>query len=199
MRHHLRVATLVLATAIAALIAPAPSAGASGAGGADNVVLTTNTVDGNAVARDNVQVAYDPGDTVANQNIASARSTSCTGCRTVAVAMQIVIVESTPSDFEPGNAAAATNGGCDSCDTYAYAFQHIIQTGRVVYLSGAGQRHLAELRAQVDAVTRSSLSYLDMKAQLEGLFAQIIDTVSNDLRAAGAPADGTTTEQATAV
>lgn len=179
-----------------AIIGPGATAGAT-AGGADNIVLVSNTVDGSTAARDAVQVAYDPTDTVANQNVASSHSTDCNGCRTVAVAMQIVVVEGNPSDFEPQNAAVAANDACTGCATFAYAFQYVVQPGRVVYLSAAGQQRLASLRHQVDEATASSLSYSDMKAELEGLFLQIVQTVNDDLTAASAPAaaTGTASEQ----
>lgn len=143
------------------------------------------------MARANVQIAHDPSETVANQNLASAQSANCVGCRTVAVAMQVILIEGDPTDFEPANAAAAVNGNCDTCQTYAYAFQYVVQPGRVVYLSGDAQQQLLALRQQVDAVAGdTSLSYPDMKAQLEPIFAQVVQTVSQDLEAAGANGDG---------
>ena len=188
-------APVAVAITLVALAGPTGVVGADPAGGANNVVLVSNTVDGSTTARDGVQVAYDPGDTVANQNVASSKGTDCTGCRTVAVAMQVVVVESSPSDFEPHNAAAATNNNCSGCTTYAFAFQYVVQPGRVVYISSTGQQRLASLRRQVDTVTASSLSYDDMKAQLESLFVQIVQTVNDDMRAAGANASGTSSEQ----
>lgn len=160
------------------------------AGGADNVVLASNTVDNASVARDRIQIAHDPMDTVANQNIASAQSTGCTGCRTVAVAMQVILVESSPHDFEPANAAVASNGGCDSCQTYAFAFQYVIQPGQVVYLSGAAQQQLAQLRAQADAIASSDLTAPDMQVALDAVFAQVVSTVNTQMQAAGASSTG---------
>lgn len=185
-------ATAAAITVLLVAAFPGPS-GAEAAGGANNIVIATNATGGAVVSRDHVQIAYDPADTVANQNIAIARSSDCVGCRTVAVAMQIVVVESSPSDFEPGNAATATNGGCDNCQTYAFAFQHFIQPGRVVYLSGSAQQDLAQLRAQVDEVTASSLSYVEMASELDRLFSEIVATVDGDLQVAG------TTRQESAV
>ena len=193
MRRLIFVATTALLLAVP-LSAAAP---ADGAGGANNVVMATNTVDGSTVARDRVQIAYDPADTVANSNIATAQSTDCVACRTVAVALQVVLVEGDPSDFEPANAAVATNGGCDTCQTYAFAFQDIIQPGQVVYLSGDAQQELSSLRDQVDGITNdTTLSYDDMKAQLESVFAQIVATVSQDIQAAGGNGAGDVREAA---
>jgi len=177
---------LIAATAFAVLVTF--SAPAYADGGANNVVVAQNTVDNTSVARDRLQVAYDASSTVGNDNIASAQSSNCVGCRTVAVAMQVVLVESTDvQDFHPGNVAGAANGGCDTCATYAFAYQDIVQPGQVVYLSGSAQQRLNELRAQMDAVANNtSLSFLDMKAQLDDLFNRVVATVSQDMQAAGA-------------
>lgn len=156
-------------------------------GGANNVVIAQNTVDNSSVAHDRLQVAYDASGKVGNDNIASSQSSNCLGCRTIAVAMQVVLVE-TPSvsEFDPGNVAGAANGGCDTCATYAFAYQDIVQPGEIVYLSGDAQQHLQALRARMDAVANNtSLSFLDMKAQLDDLFSQVVATVSQDMQAAG--------------
>jgi hypothetical protein len=187
---------IAVAACIAVMLAPsaayADSAGY--AGGANNVVLVRNTVDNSAAARDAVQIAHDPANTVANQNIASATSTNCTGCRTVAVAMQVIVVEGSPQVFVPANAAVASNGGCDTCTTLAFAFQYVIQTDRVSYLSAAAQQQLRVLRGEVATATQSNLSYLDLKVELESLFSQVVDTVNSGLVGTGAGAGVTSVQ-----
>jgi hypothetical protein len=180
---------IITATVIAvAITISASPVGAEG--GANNVVIANNTVDGSAVARDRLQVAHDTSSTVGNENVAIAQSQDCVACRTVSVAMQVVIVQTTPTEFHPANAASAANGGCDSCQTYAFAYQDIVQPGFVVYLSGAAQQHLAQLRSRIDAIaTDTTLSFLDMKAQLDSVFDEVVATVRQDMQAAGA--DGT--------
>jgi len=98
------VTTAAMGTVVAGVT---PLAAADTAGGANNVVLVSNTVDGATASRSRLAVAHDPADTVANQNIASATGNDCNGCRTVAVAMQLVVVEGDPSTFAPANAAVA--------------------------------------------------------------------------------------------
>jgi hypothetical protein len=190
---------LMAAVTILLTLAGQPPAASAAAGGADNIVVVTNTVDGSAASRTALQVAHDPAETVANQNLATARSTDCTACRTVSVAMQVVVVEGFPHDFEPANAAVASNGGCTSCQTYAFAFQYVVQPGRMVYLSGDAQQRIAALRAQVDAVAGSDLSYLDMGVQLRDLFTQFSSVVSQELQAAGLAGDGVATESSRAL
>jgi len=194
----LPIPALLAAVTITLTLAGQPPAASAAAGGADNIVAVTNTVDGTGASRAALQVAHDPADIVANQNLATARSTDCISCRTVSVAMQIVVVEGFPHDFEPANAAVAFNGGCTSCQTYAFAFQYVVQPGRMVYLSGDAQQAIAALRAQVNAVAASDLSYEDMGVRLKELFTQFTGVVSQELQAAGPAGEGRATESSQA-
>lgn len=173
-------------------------ANAQTAGGANNIVIVTNTSDGQTVSRSGMMVSFDPGDTVANNNLAIATSTACEGCRTVSVAMQVIVVESFPSDFRPANVASAENGGCNSCDTEAFAFQHSVQPGVMVHLSAAGRQAIVGLRSQVASLADRDLPYLEMKTQLEALFGQLVAIVNGEVEASGAQANGVTYESAQA-
>jgi hypothetical protein len=158
------------------------TAGADTGGGANNVVVAHNTLDGNFFSRSGVMVAYNPSDTVANANLAVAESTDCTGCHTVSVAMQIVIVENeSPSEFRPDNVATATNGNCQGCQTYAFAYQYVIQPGAMVSLSGSAQRAIADIRLDVRDAAASGLAYWDLKPVLDGLCNQLAAVVATDL------------------
>lgn len=172
---------------LACLVGVAGPAVPASAGGADNVVVAQNTTDGNAFARSGVMVAYNPSDSVTNANLAIANGHDCTGCRTVSVAMQVVIVESYPSDYEPQNAASAANGGCDGCQTYAFAYQYVIQPATMVNLSGDAQQGIAQIRQEVSDVAQSGADYADMQAQLDGLCNDLAGIVSGDLGINDAP------------
>jgi len=184
---------LLLATALSCAVVLAGTgfaAGDTAAGGANNVVLVSNSLDNTPVARSKLAVAHDRAPTVANANIASASSTNCTGCRTVAVAMQLVVVEGSPQDFEPANVATATNGNCSSCQTYAFAYQYVVQPAQVVYLGADAQRALHAIRDQAEAIASSNDTYAEMKVELDAVFAQFVETANEGFRAAGAPAIG---------
>ena len=184
---------LLTTAAMGTVVAGAtPLAGAVTAGGANNVVLVNNTVDGATASRSHLAVAYDPADTVANQNIASATGNDCNGCRTVAVAMQLVVVEGSPSTFVPANAAVAANGSCTNCQTFSFAYQYVVQPGRVVYLGATAQQQLLTLRQQADAIASSNESYDDMKVELDTVFGQFVQVVNDNMQAAGASSNGTT-------
>ena len=63
-----------------------------GGGGESNAVVVVNTKDGTSESKAGVKVAHDATDSVDNGNAAVAES-SCTNCRSVAVAAQVVLVE----------------------------------------------------------------------------------------------------------
>jgi hypothetical protein len=175
-------ATLVLGTAIFA----APATGwADSSRGGNNIVVVQNSVDFKAVARSKLRLSFEPGDTVDNQNMAGAISSDCDSCRTVAVAMQVVVVESFPHVFTPSNVAIAANVNCHSCQAYAFAYQYVLQPGHDVRLDGSARRAIADLQRQVASVTRSDLDYDGMKAQLAPLFAQFVQVVTDGLHDSG--------------
>ena len=157
-------------------------AGAETGGGANNVVIAQNTADGRFFSRSGVMVAQNPGETVANANLALAESTDCTGCHTVSVAMQVVIVEDeSPDEFRPANAATAVNGNCTSCQTYAFAYQYVVHPGSAVTLSASAQQQIAALRLQVRDAGASGAPYDELKPVLDGLCNQLASVVTSDL------------------
>ena len=157
------------------------SASPASAGGAANVVLVQNSTDGNGFSRSGVMVAYNPTDSVTNENLAIANSSDCTGCRTVSVAMQVVIIERDPQEIAPHNAAVASNGNCDSCETYAFAYQYVIKPGTMVNLSGTAQQGIVDVRRDVAAAAQSGDSYEILKPQLDDLCNRLADIVRTDL------------------
>ena len=186
---HVLLATVTTGTVVVASTGFAAADTASG--GADNVVQVVSTTDGGLASRAHLQVAHDPADTVANQNIAVATGSNCTGCRTVAVAMQVVMVEGQPSTFVPANAAVATNANCMSCQTYAFAYQYVLQPGRMVHLSASAQQELASLRARATAVASSNESVGEIQTDLDTLWSEFVGVVDTEMQANGAPATGT--------
>jgi hypothetical protein len=188
-----RILTFVFAAILALAIAVMPAS----AGGGNNIVIVDNETAGQTLVDSSTQVIPVPADTVTSSNIAIAINANCVGCHSTAVAVQILIVRGSPSNFSPGNAAAAANGGCDSCGAYAYARQHWIQTSSNAHLSGAARQQIAELRQQIsttaasilpsDAATDPALSRdLELDAKLNALANQLIQVVTSGLEESGA-------------
>jgi hypothetical protein len=72
------------------------------------------------------QVRQTYGDSINASNEADALSVACTGCRSVAIAFQIV-VDAHPAKFvNAGNQASAINKDCTGCQTLGIAYQFIL-------------------------------------------------------------------------
>jgi putative peptide zinc metalloprotease protein len=168
--------------------ADATSGSPWGSGGGDNIVSVNNTTDSSLLARSNPAGALDDGNTVANQNFAYAHAT-CTGCRTVAVAVQIVVVEGAGTDFRPTNAAVAINENCQSCQTFAFARQFVLSPHRRVQLSDQTWAKLAQLRQQMASESRSLEPFAQMGANLESLSQEMVGAVQADLQRSGGSGD----------
>jgi hypothetical protein len=170
--------------AVGAPLAVAPAAHAESWGSANNYVYLYNTTDNALLSRASTSVARQEGNTVANQNVAYAKST-CTGCRTVAVAVQVVIVQGPGTDFRPTNAAIALNENCTSCATFAFARQYVLSPHREVELSGQTKKQVASLRAQMSSVASSQEPFPQLEADLDSLSQQVLSAVQADLNHTG--------------
>jgi putative peptide zinc metalloprotease protein len=97
-------------------------------------------------------------DLVDESNSALAHST-CDGCRTVAIAFQVVIVQGRPSTVIPDNAAIAVNEGCTGCSALALAYQFVVGKGEPTTITSRGRKQLA---AVGDDLLRLERSYKDL-------------------------------------
>ena len=93
------------------------------AGGPSNIVIATNTTDGRFVVQGRVMVNRVAGEVATPLNFAMAQSTTCNGCTTFAVALQLDFASHNASTLAPQNIAVAANGGCTGCVTVAKAVQ----------------------------------------------------------------------------
>jgi putative peptide zinc metalloprotease protein len=120
-----RLQLLVIALAFA-LGGPA-GAFADGDGGrsGDNAAVAINTKNDSSRFRFAYDLERESGDVVDNENVAFAYA-SCERCRTTAIAVQIVLVSSSPSTVTPKNFAVALNENCSLCETFASSFQFVV-------------------------------------------------------------------------
>lgn len=198
MRRKLRIAALIVCAL--GLAGGASADSLPQGGGANNVVVAQTTADGSTLVRAATQVTQVGGPTVTSANIANATATSCTGCHSTAVAVQVVLVTSSPQYFAPGNAATAVNAGCSSCGTFAYAWQYVLQTSRPVALSAAAQEQVLGLkqeiaRAAASVVPDSVEVDAALRAELDGLTAELKAVVDADVQRADARVVGTPLER----
>jgi hypothetical protein len=173
---------LMAALALAAGGLFATGAGADDAGtGPDQVIWAKTTGTGSTDLLSGVQVGSYRGDELRSANVARADSTDCTDCRTVAVAVQAVLVKHNPHISAPTNAALAINQNCLRCTTYAFAYQYIVATEDRAVLTRRGRRRVEALREQIDAAAHSELAPDDLNLRLRGLAADFRAAIDADL------------------
>lgn len=97
--------------------------GAPGAG--DNQALAVNTTDGSTLYDVAFALVWADGSSVTNSNEAYAFA-SCSGCKTVAVAFQVVLITGDAHVAIPQNVSGAVNYSCAQCVTYALAQQFVL-------------------------------------------------------------------------
>lgn len=175
-----------IASCLVALGLMTGGAYADGAG-PTNQVQVQNTHDGEARVASRAKAVEDRGPTVAPDNEATAYA-SCTSCRTVAVAIQVVLAVGPASDSRPTNSAVAVNYECHFCATFAYANQVLLNTDSDVHLGPEAEQQLHDLRDQVDHVAASDEAFDQMSADLDGLTQQMAAVVQSEIDHAGATA-----------
>ena len=114
----------------------------------DNQALSVNTTDGSTVYDVALALVWADGDTVLNTNEAYAFA-SCTGCRTVAVAFQVVLISGQADVVVPQNLSAAVNYACVECLTFALATQLVVSVPGE--LDAAARARIEELWSQIAA------------------------------------------------
>lgn len=173
---------LVVARAVtgtpAADASPAPTASAGGTT-PDNVAAAVNTKDGRTVYAIKLKIVRTSADTVTPTNAAIAVNSGCTGCATVAIAFEAVLVTGSPSTFAPTNLAIAYNEACSGCVAFAEAYQQVVQTSTRVRITPEGRRRIAAIRKDLNSIRKDELSIEEIRARVaaaEQAFAEVLRT-----------------------
>jgi putative peptide zinc metalloprotease protein len=159
-------------------VADSSSLSTDGGNGDDNVAVAVNRTDGRDVYAVRLKVVMTDASTVDAGNAAVAAA-SCTDCRTVAVAIEGVLLSGNPEVVAPQNVALAINQGCSGCETLAAAYQTVLSTGGRVRMTGAGRATVAQLRRQLNTLRTQDLEFSAMAAEIDRIasaFAQVLRT-----------------------
>lgn len=157
-------------------------------GGGDNVAVAINTRDGATVFRLAFKIARVVGDVVDQGNAAVAFA-NCEACRTVAVAIQTVLVFSEPSIVTPENLAIALNYECTACETMAFAYQFVLGTGGPVHFTAEGNQAIAEIRRRLQDLRTADFTADELQAQLDEIAGQLEEVIATALVPAGPKED----------
>ena len=182
----------VLLIALAATFAPASAAHAddNGCPQGANCAIAINTQDNSSLFQFAFAVRHVLGDTVDAENGAVAYS-SCTSCQTTAIAIEIVLNESTTTtNMSPQNAAVAVNDNCNLCETFATAYQFVINTGGPVEFTEQGKHELHDIREEIKSWGVHHLSNDEIRALLPGVIARLKTVLATQLVPADQHAGG---------
>lgn len=183
---HRRLAALAVLCA-AALCAAVPSpAVAQG----DTAAVAVNTKDESSIFKLAFNIRYVTGEVVDQTNAAVAVA-SCEECRTVAIAIQVLIVQTDPSIVTPENLALAVNVDCSLCETFALAYQLVLGDGTRLRFTDEGHRQIAEIREALRDLRDQDLSGAELDARADVLVDRLRGVLATELVGVGRPADPT--------
>jgi putative peptide zinc metalloprotease protein len=178
----LRRLALLFAAAVAsvtfALGVPAAHADDIPTGGNDAIAI--NTTDGASIFKFAFAIKHVVGDVVDETNTAVAYS-SCNSCSTTAIAIEILLVEGSPSTFTPQNVAVAVNYQCNLCNTFAAAYQFVVQSSGPVHFTPDGRKELHDIRKEIRRLEREHLTPFELAARLEPLIARLKKVLQTEL------------------
>jgi putative peptide zinc metalloprotease protein len=149
----------------------------------NNTAIEINTKDGSSVFKFSFSIAKVMNDVVDQTNGAAAVA-SCDDCRTVAVAIQIVLVGSDPSVVAPENVAIAYNQDCTACETMALAYQFVFGGGgEPLEFTHEGKEQLKEIRKAFHDLKKvqDTLTLEELAAQITALVAQVVEVINTEL------------------
>jgi len=168
-----RLALVALVANAATFLAPV------GALAQDNTAVAVNKKDGKSVFKLAFSVKKVTGDVDAT-NTAVAYS-SCTDCRTVAAAIQVVLVAGDTTSFTPENTAVAINYQCSECETLAAAYQFVYGSGQELQFTKEGKQRLHDLKKRFqDLKGRDDLTLDQLAAEIASIAAEVAVVVETE-------------------
>ena len=178
--NHVHVMRRVLGVLVAALVAVTFGAPMLPAGAQENSAEAINTKDGKSVFKLAFQVKKTMDSDVNASNSAVAFA-SCEDCKTVAAAIQVVLVADQPTSVDAENVAVALNYQCTECDTLAAAFQFVFGTGEEMKFTPEGKQRLNKLKQQFKALKqRDDLTLAQLSQEVAVIAGEVVEVVDTE-------------------
>jgi hypothetical protein len=144
-----------------------------------NVVEILNKTPGELKMRASVQFNRIKGDTVTPLNAAVAVGQDCTGCQTIAVALQLNLYQRGAHVVSPENYAIALNLKCTKCITISHAIQYALPVNDPEDDQGDDDHKgdarslLKRMQKELDAIAKTKGITADQAEQrIEGVLAE---------------------------
>ena len=154
---------------------PVTSTDEHSGGSPSNRIVAINRTDSRLRVRGKVQVNHIEGDNASPVNSAEAYS-SCTGCDTLAVALQIDLISTNASTVAPQNQAVALNYQCTNCNTSARALQYVFQVDDPDQVPDRVRDLVSEMNRELDRVAH------DQSITDAGQAESVVDGVISDFQ-----------------
>jgi hypothetical protein len=136
-----------------------------------------------------LQVVYASGSRQLVARTVARASSSCTGCRSAALSLQIVVALR-PEQIRAVNTSEAVNVSCDSCTTTAAAYQFVVAADSRRELSAMTRSLLEQVRSEMAVLVEdhartagSPQRMAQLKASLARKGAKLETLVERDLGA----------------
>ncbi|MEA2289613.1 MAG: putative peptide zinc metalloprotease protein [Solirubrobacteraceae bacterium] len=176
-----RTLALLLAVAAAVLGAIAPASAQAQARDGDTAAVAVNTTDGSTLFDLAFDIRKVTSDVVDQANEAIAYS-SCTECRTVAISIQILLVQGSPTTVTPTNVAVAVNDQCTLCDSLALAYQFAVGGGdEPVTLTPRGWFQLQKIKRELRRLPIEELTDAEITERVDALMDQVGTILETEL------------------
>lgn len=149
-----------------------------------NVSDVFNAGQGHLKARTRMALVSTKDGVVSATNRAVAES-QCSNCRTVSVAVEVVLASERPSSLDFANTAFALNTGCQHCEALAMAYQlAVVAPG--IRLSDRGVAELRDINARLGDVVVADESLDAVADAVKALVAEAVSVLNAELTTTGA-------------
>ncbi|HEY7589469.1 MAG TPA: hypothetical protein VH723_00610 [Candidatus Limnocylindrales bacterium] len=167
------------------------------ASGGRNIVRVNNHRDDDLKIKASAQLNRISRDRAAPVNYAKAYS-SCVGCQTIAVALQINLIKRGTPIVEPFNAAVAINYECTRCVTVAIAYQYNLSVDDPKATPQEVRRLVKDMDKELRSISRDKrIGVLEAAERLDAVIARFV-TLAEELKASEDVAREGTSEDADA-
>ena len=174
----------LLALLVAVIGVAAPAATAQAQDRDDNVAAEANTRDDSTridIDFDLVEVL----DGIVDQTNIAAAYASCEHCTTIAIAIQVVLVNSPVEVLAPHNIAVAINDECVTCVTVALAWQLVIGDAQKLEFTKEARKRLKRIARELRRIERSGGTADEVVAGVNTVLGDLIDVLQTGLVPAG--------------
>lgn len=173
----LRRLAMTVALAVGAALSPITAAATAASTQPEHFVGVESTAGDEVNRYGRLQVDTFSGEELRGRNQAFSYSHDCTGCRSVTIAFQVILVEGSPKVVAPENYATAYNVSCTGCITEAFARQLVVQVEDEAELEGDERRAIAYVNRRLHSIAEADLTPQQREQKVDELWVRVLRAV----------------------